>query len=317
MQDIPVYLFLGFLESGKTTFLQGTLEDERFNAGERTLLLLCEEGEVPLDPTKFASDNVFTEVIDRPERVNPDKLEALRRKHRAERVIVEYNGMWQVTDLLSAFPEGWMLAQCLCFFDGSTIDVYNANMRSLVVDKLNWCDLAVFNRLPVGTDTMPLHKLVRGVTRRSDIAYEFVDQTTVYDDIEDPLPFDKEGKIIEIEDRDYALWYRDLSENMNDYDGKTVRFLGVVAVDGKMPAGQFFCGRHVMTCCEDDIAYNGLLVIAEKPAAVAGLKSYDWIRLTGKIRLEKTRYYKARGPVIYLTEMTPAEKPEQPVATFY
>lgn len=317
MQEIPVYLFLGFLEGGKTTFIQGTLEDERFNAGERTLLLLCEEGEVPLDPAKFPSDKVFVETIDRPERVNPDKLEALRRKHRAERVIVEYNGMWQVSDLLSAFPEGWMLAQCLCFFDGATIDVYNANMRSLVVDKLNWCDLVVFNRLPLGKDTMPLHKLVRGITRRSDIAYEFVDGSTMYDDIEDPLPFDKEGKVIDIEDRDYALWYRDLSENMKDYDGKTVQFLGVVAVDGKMPAGLFFCGRHVMTCCEDDIAYNGLLMVADDPSLASGLKSYDWVRVTGEIRLEKTRYYKARGPVVHLTRIAPAEKPDQPVATFY
>ena len=39
--DIPVYLFTGFLESGKTKFIQETLEDERFNAGEKTLLLLC------------------------------------------------------------------------------------------------------------------------------------------------------------------------------------------------------------------------------------------------------------------------------------
>ena len=42
--EIPVYLFTGFLEAGKTRFIQETLEDERFNAGERTLLLLCEEG---------------------------------------------------------------------------------------------------------------------------------------------------------------------------------------------------------------------------------------------------------------------------------
>ena len=45
MQEIPVYAFTGFLDSGKTKFIQETLEDERFNAGERTLVLLFEEGE--------------------------------------------------------------------------------------------------------------------------------------------------------------------------------------------------------------------------------------------------------------------------------
>ncbi len=316
VKEIPLYLFIGFLESGKTTFVQSTLEDGRFNAGERTLLLLCEEGETELVPKKFAADKVFIETIDKPEQINPDKLAALVRKHRAERVIMEYNGMWQVSDLLNAMPDGWMLAQCLCFFDGNTVELFNANMRSLVVDKLNVCDLAVFNRLPAGRDTMPLHKLVRGITRRSDIAYEFDDGNAVYDDIEDPLPFDKAAAVIDIADRDYALWYRDLSEAMADYDGKTVAFLGVVAADKKMPAGQFFLGRHVMTCCQDDIAYNGLLTKWDDPAAKQ-LQSYDWVRVTAKIALEKNRYYRSKGPVLTVLSLAPADKPEQPVATFY
>ena len=43
-EQIPVYLFTGFLEAGKTKFIQETMEDPRFNEGERTLLLICEEG---------------------------------------------------------------------------------------------------------------------------------------------------------------------------------------------------------------------------------------------------------------------------------
>ena len=59
--EIPVYLFTGFLESGKTKYMQETLEDKRFNEGERTLLLVCEEGEEEYDPSTFASPNVFVE----------------------------------------------------------------------------------------------------------------------------------------------------------------------------------------------------------------------------------------------------------------
>ena len=43
--DIPVYLFTGFLGSGKTDFIQDTLSTPEFNGGETTLLLVCEEGE--------------------------------------------------------------------------------------------------------------------------------------------------------------------------------------------------------------------------------------------------------------------------------
>ena len=35
--EIPVYLFMGFLEAGKTTFIQETLEEDYFNDGESTL----------------------------------------------------------------------------------------------------------------------------------------------------------------------------------------------------------------------------------------------------------------------------------------
>ena len=63
--DIPVYLFTGFLESGKTKFIQETLEDKRFNGkGERTLLLVCEEGVEEYTPDSFASPNVFLELVE-------------------------------------------------------------------------------------------------------------------------------------------------------------------------------------------------------------------------------------------------------------
>ena len=57
-KEIPVYLFTGFLEAGKTRLVQETMEDERFNAGESTLILLCEEGEEELDVSSFPYKNV-------------------------------------------------------------------------------------------------------------------------------------------------------------------------------------------------------------------------------------------------------------------
>ena len=53
MQQIPMYVFTGFLESGKTKFIQETLEDPRFNSGEKTLLLVLEEGEEEYDLSRY------------------------------------------------------------------------------------------------------------------------------------------------------------------------------------------------------------------------------------------------------------------------
>lgn len=89
---IPVYAFTGFLDAGKTKFIQETLEDERFNAGERTLLLICEEGEEEYDLSTYPYQHVYPEVIDQ-EAVTTEELSQLFKKHHCERVVVELNGM--------------------------------------------------------------------------------------------------------------------------------------------------------------------------------------------------------------------------------
>ena len=88
---IPVYAFTGFLEAGKTKFIQETLEDERFNSGERTLVLICEEGEEEYDLSTYPHKAVYLEVIDQ-EAVTTEALAALAAEHHAGRVIVELLG---------------------------------------------------------------------------------------------------------------------------------------------------------------------------------------------------------------------------------
>lgn len=312
--EIPVYLFTGFLDSGKTSFIQGTLEDSRFNDGERTLVLLCEDGEVELDISRYPSKNVFVEMIDEKEMLTPSYLTSLQKKHRAQRVIIEYNGMWLLSDLFSNMPKNWVIYQEMLFADANTFVSYNANMRNLVVDKLGSPELVVFNRAKKGLDKMALHKIVRGVTRRADIAYEYGENDVEYDDIEDPLPFDKNAAVIEITDSDYALWYRDLSEELNTYDGKTVTFKGQVVVDRSIPNGCFILGRPLMTCCADDIRFAGL---ACEWDGAKTLKSRDWVLVTASIRIREHACYGRVGPVLTAISVDKTEAPDNEVATFY
>ncbi len=312
--EIPVYLFTGFLEAGKTKFLQETLADENFfKRKDRTLVLLFEEGEEELDPLGFASPDIYVEILDDKAKLNPDKLEALRRKHNATRVIAEYNGMWLLSDFFAALPQGWLLYQEMMFADAFTIEVYNTNMRNLVVDKLSSCELVVFNRCDDTTDQMALHKLVRGVSRRTDIIYEKTDGSFSYDDIEDPLPFDVNADKIVIGDRDFALWYRDLADSMPNYNGKTVTFLGLVNKNEHLPKNGFVIGRQIMTCCADDITYSGLL--CENGAEL--VNHGDWVRLSAQITVKNCKLYGKKGPVLTLLSAEAAAAPAEPVATFY
>lgn len=311
--DIPVYLFTGFLEAGKTKFIQDTLTDIRFNNGERTLLMLCEEGEEEYNPKEFSGENVFIEEIT-PDMLNEKTLEQLRKKHKAQRVIIEYNGMWKLSDLFENLPRNWIIAQEFMFADATTFEFFNTNMRSLVFEKLQTCELIVFNRFNEECDKMILHKIVRGVNRRCNIAYESTDGSVQYDDIKDPLPFDKNSSTIEIRDTDYALWYRDLTENLASYCGKMVKFKGLVAKNEKVPIGSFVIGRPLMTCCADDIQYAGLVCDWEKAETVL---NKSWVMVTAKLELKKHKAYQNVGPVLVATSVAVTTPPENQVAEFY
>ena len=314
VNQLPVYLFTGFLEGGKTHIIQESMEDKRFNSGEKTLIIQCEEGIDEFELDRFWGKNVYLEIIDTEENITKEYLTELGKKHKLDRVIIEYNGMWSLNKLYQNLPDGWALYQEMMFADANTFLAYNTNMRQLMVDKLLNAEMIVLNRTPENIDKEEIHKVIRGISRRVAITYDYPDGHVEYDEIEDPLPFDLHAPVVNIEDEFYALFYRDLSEEMEKYQGKTIRFKGIVATDASMGDKSVLAGRHVMTCCADDIAFNPLVCIFTEKA---NLKTRDWVTLTGTIKIEKHKLYRGPGPVLYVTKTEFAVPPAQEVATFY
>lgn len=313
MRDVPVYLFLGFLESGKTKFIQETLEDTRFNQGEKTVILVCEEGVEEYDLSAFKSGNVFIETIDGEAELTAEKLDDIEKRLRPDRVMCEYNGMFLVQKLFDALPENWQVVQSFMFVDSSTFLSYNGNMRQLVYDKLNVSDLVAFNRFDDKYGRDMFHKTVRAVSRRAEIIFEYVDGTVVPDDTVDPLPFDLDAPVVEIADRDYAIWYQDLCEEMSKYDGKTLR-LHVRLIKNKLLPDAFIAGRDLMSCCVEDIR---LAAVACRNPENIEIEDGGWYEVTGKLEVRFSKAYNKRGPVLTVEKAEKADAPEQPVATFY
>ncbi len=313
-QQVPVYLFVGFLEGGKTHMIQESMEDERFNSGEKTLLICCEEGLDEYDPSRFWGKNVYIETIENEESITLDYLKGLTSKHIIDRIVIEYNGMWQLDTLFMNMPESWIIYQCVMAADCATFELYNTNMRALMFDKLSACEMVVLNRASETVDREAFHKIVRGANPRAEIVYDFPDGRIEYDDIEDELPFDVDAPIIEIDDRDFAIWYRDIGEELDKYHGKTVKFKGLIARDPSLGSKSVIIGRHVMTCCADDIAFGGLVCVFKKDST---LKTGDWVLLTAKIKVENHQMYNRKGPVLYAESTAFAVKPNPELATFY
>ena len=295
-EDISVYLFLGFLESGKTKFIQETLEDPRMDTGERTLLLVCEEGEEEYSPDNFNVKYVTKVTLESAQELTLQNLETLTQKYKIQRVVVEYNGTWLLQQFFDAMPESWVINQIMTFFDASTFLNYNQNMRQLVFDKIQMTQMVVFNRFKGEFEKLDFHKVVRGISRRPDIVYEYIGGKAEFDEIEDPMPFDVNAPVIEIEDRDFAWFYRDLAEKTDEYIGKTVKFKGMAAVSKRVPKGYIVLGRHIMTCCEADISYDGFAV--KTCGLIDEVKTRDWLAVTAKITVEKNARYRGEGPVL-------------------
>lgn len=314
MREVPLYLFTGFLEAGKTSFIMETMKDENFNDRKRKYLIItCEEGEVEYYPEELG-DNVSFASFDEEQKITPDRLSAMQKRAGADIVVVEYNGMWKLDSLYNNLPDNFMVYQEVFLCDSTTALMYNANMRTQMVDKLTSCEMVVFNRTTEATDKMALHKIVRGISRKANICYEDVNGEIEFDQFEDPLPYDVNADVIDIDDRDFAIFYRDMTEDFGKYNGKTVCFKGIVAVDSALPQGHFAIGRHIMTCCADDIAYRGVVA---KGMAGMKLQTRDWVIVTGKLTEEFSKLYGGRGPVLTVTKLCRAEKPEEEVATFY
>ena len=312
--NIPVYLFTGFLEAGKTSFIIETMKDPSFlDPNKKYLVITCEEGMEEYDPEALG-ENVFFASFDSADMITPDRLSAMQKRAKADLVVVEYNGMWQIDKFYNSLPDGWLVYQEILVMDATTALTYNANMRQLVVDKLTSAEMVVFNRVKPEYDKMELHKLVRGISRRASICYEDMNGEIEFDSFEDPLPFDINAPVINIRDVDFAIFYRDMSEEFEKYNGKTVRFKGIVALDKSLPAGNFAIGRHIMTCCADDIAYRGVVA---KGTGILALKTRDWVIVEGVLKEEYSKLYRAKGPVLTVTHIERAEKPEEEVATFY
>ncbi len=316
MREVPVYLFTGFLDAGKTTFIQETLEDPQFNSGEKTLLLMCEEGETEFCPLSFASTNVKIISVDEEETITTEYLKKLEKEIGFERVVIEYNGMWMIDSLYQKLPENWVVYQEMAFADSRTFLTYNNNMRNLTVDKMKSPELIVlvFKHFDESMDKMEYHKIVRVINRRCQIIYEYAKDRIEFDNIEDPLPYDMDASVIEIEDKNYAIWYTDVNEEEEKYYGKTVDIRGRSLIGGGLDDNEFVIGRHIMTCCIEDIQFGGLVAKYEKAQE---LEHGGWVQITADIIKEFNHMYQSEGPVLYVKEIKIIEPPEEDVATFY
>ena len=306
--EIPVYFFTGFLESGKTSFVRSILSDPNFYEGERSLLLMCEDGEIEYDEKLLSETNTVVVEVDDKADFNRAFLTQCERKYHPERVLIEWNGMWKLSELSpDIFPRNWIIYQTVTTIDAQTFDSYFANMGTYMYEMLSQTDMIVFNRSDDNTKKVIENRKVRMINRRADIFMDFPDgRSEVYQEDMNVL-LDLTAPIIDITDDIYGRWYFDAMENTDKYDGKTIRFLCQVYRPKGMQKNCFAAGRFMMLCCPEDISFSALIA---KHTSAQGLKDRDWYTITAEVKNEFFPEYHGKGPVLYVKSLEPAIRPE-------
>ena len=311
-EEIPVYMFLGFLESGKTTFAKETLLDRGFTEGEPTLLLACEEGLEEYDAEALKKENIFLEYIDEAQ-MNTQYLIDLQNRYKPTRVMIEYNGTWKMDKLFSIrVPKGWTVVQVITFVNAQTFDVYIQNMRQMMNEQLSTADMIIFNRCDEKTRRAEYRRSIKAINRRAQIIFENRDGLAEMDDTLD-LPYDIEKDTIELEDDDFGIFYIDACDNPDRYLGKKIHFKAMVHRPKEYGLKAFVPGRFAMTCCAEDIAFIGFKCYFD---AAKHLKDRQWVSVTGEIGKEFYPEFEGDGPVIHASKVEPAKPADEEVVYF-
>lgn len=311
--ETPVYLFSGFMDSGKSSLIKETLIEEDFAEGAKTLLIVCEDGEVEYDESELEKVNTKMVLVEEEEAFTAEKMEELDLHYQPDQVFIEYNGTWQMATFLEMeLPKDWVLVQSLATVDATTFDMYLTNMRAMIMEQVFQADVVILNRCDDNTPKGKFRRAIKVINRKAQIAYERADGTLDNGDMEE-LPYDINQDIIDISDMDYGIWYMDALDNPKKYEGKKVRFLALVYRPEKLKKGVFIPGRFAMTCCEDDIAFVGFKCRYDKAGQIA---HKSWITITAEMKHEFAMEYKGKGPVLYALEVQPAEKPEEELIYF-
>ena len=198
MMEVPVYLITGFLESGKTSFIKDVLDSPDFADGQKTLLILCEEGEEEYDEKEYSRHNIEILSVEKEEDLTVSFLEQAHKYYKPYRVFVEFNGLWDAGRFAKeCIPRRWEIVQTITLVDGSTFEVYLNNMRSILSNIFTLTEMVIFNRCTLEMDLQRYRRSVKALNTQVMVAFED-DQGNQLEIGRSQPPYDLNADVIDI-----------------------------------------------------------------------------------------------------------------------
>lgn len=304
-----VYIIYGFLESGKSQFINFTVSQDYFKQDEPTLIIQCEEGEVEYDETELKRLNTYLETVEEYDEFNPEKLEELAKKYDADRIIIEYNGMWNAKDIEERMPLDWAIRQQITIIDGVTFETYVANMRSLFAEMIRNSEMCIMNRCHDVDKLNGYKRTIKSLNTGIETVFEDEEGEIDLPLTDEDLPYDLKADLVEIKPEDYGIFYLDVWDNPDRYAGKRFHIQTLVMKEPRLPKNFFVAGRPAMTCCADDLVFMGLICKSKEAKNLVDKNTVDMIVSIVK---EYRSDYGGEGPVLYAescVKTTPMKDP--------
>lgn len=305
-----VYIIYGFLESGKSQFINFTVSQDYFKQDEPTLIIQCEEGEVEYDETELKSLNTYLETVEEYDEFNPEKLEELAKKYDADRIIIEYNGMWNAKDIEERMPLDWAIRQQITIIDGVTFETYVANMRSLFAEMIRNSEMCIMNRCHDVDKLNGYKRTIKSLNTGIETVFEDEEGEIDLPLTDEDLPYDLKADLVEIKPEDYGIFYLDVWDNPDRYAGKRFHIQTLVMKEPRLPKNFFVAGRPAMTCCADDLVFMGLICKSKEAKNLVDKNTVDMIVSIVK---EYRSDYSGEGPVLYAESCVKTAPMKDPV----
>ena len=144
------------------------------------------------------------ELIENEEDFNPAHLTDLEKLHKPERIVIEFNGMWNFKNV--KLPWYWKTEQQITIIDGSTFPMYYTNMRSLLAEMIRKSEMIIFNRCDTVRDQLNSYKRnIKAVNASADVIFEDA-QGEIDEIFEEDLPYDLNQDTIVLDNQGYGIW---------------------------------------------------------------------------------------------------------------
>lgn len=303
-----VYLINGFFEAGKTTFINELLAKDYFKIKGKTLILSCEEGDTEYDSDILKENRTEVEYIESEEDFNEENITALEKKHKPERVLVEFNGMWDRKN--TKFPWYWENIAEVAIIDASTFKLYIDNMRSFIAEQIRNAGIVCLNRCDKVRDKLAGYaRNIKAINRGAALLFKG-EEGEIQLDPDENLPYDIEEDELDLDDTGFFTFCIDSLERYGTYNGKRINFKARVY---KMKDGgdfEFVAGRYVMTCCEADMTLVGIICSYFKAYE---LENKEWVDISGIVKVSYDTETKKTLPICRVTSVKRIEEPENDI----